>query len=545
MLEEKFVEYLEQSIRKNFSLPALSNYKGETLTYGAVGTTILQMHTIFKKIGLKSGDKVALVGKSASNWAVIYLSVISYGAVIVPLLPEFKPEDLEKLVIHSEAALLFCDETIYEKLDPKGISGLKAVLSTNNYANLYAKQAEYENIFTENAIGHPKAQDFSLPAPDNKELAVISYTSGTTGTVKGVMLLHNSLSANVKYARENMPLQSGDRIMSFLPMAHAFSCAFDLLFPITLGCHITILTKTPSPQIVLQAFADVKPSLILSVPLVIEKIYKNKIIPLLQQRKIKLMTTLPFFKNIVYKKINRNLVSAFGGQFKEVVIGGAAFNKDAEAFLKKIKFPFTVGYGMTECGPLISYAPWKEYRLGASGKVIDTLEAKVISDKSSEIVGEIMVRGENVMVGYYKNKELTEEILDADGWMHTGDLGTIDKDNFIHLKGRSKSMILGPSGQNIYPDEIESLLNNLHGISESLVVNRKHKLIALIYPDAEIIKKENLSEDMLHKLLTQHIATINHRVANFMKLSGFEIQKEEFVKTPKKSIKRFLYQEQE
>ena len=541
MLKENFVKYIENGIKENWGHPALSDYKGESFTYAEVGIIILRLHETFKKLGVLPGDKVALISRSSARWAITYLATVSYGATIVPILPEFKPHDLQQLVNHSDSVVLFCEETIYNKFEDNVMKNLKATLSVNSFATLYFSQPEYEDIYTMSEITDTSQQSFFLPVVPNDALAVISYTSGTTGSVKGVMLPHNSLAANVKFAQENMPLESGDKIVSFLPLAHAFGCAFELLFPFSLGCNITILTKSPSPQVILQAFGEVKPALILSVPLVIEKIYKNKIIPLLKQPKIKFMTSIPLLRNVVYKKINKSLSNAFGGKFKAIVVGGAAFSKEAEQFFRKIKFKFTVGYGMTECGPLISYTPWEEFKLSSSGKVIDTLEAKIISDKPSEIPGEIMVRGEGVMQGYYKNEELTREIIEPDGWMHTGDLGTIDPDGTIYIKGRSKTMLLAANGQNIYPDEIEAVLNNMHGVGESLVIQRENKLIALIYPDKDIVQKENLTEENLNKLYKHHVNTLNHKMPKFMNVADFTIQKEEFIKTPKRSIKRYLY----
>lgn len=541
MLKENFVEYIEQGIKENWQHPALSDYKGESFTYAEVGIIILRLHQTFKKLGVQPEDKVALISRSSARWAIVYLATISYGATIVPILPEFKPDDLQQLVNHSDSIVLFCEETIYSKFEENVMNNLKATLSVNSFATLQFSKPEYEDVYTTSEIADTSQQSFFLPVVSNDSLAVISYTSGTTGSVKGVMLPNNSLAANVKFAQENMPLESGDKIVSFLPLAHAFGCAFELLFPFSLGCNITILTKSPSPQVILQAFGEVKPALILSVPLVIEKIYKNKIIPLLKQPKIKFMTSVPVLRNVVYKKINKSLSEAFGGKFKAIVVGGAAFSKEAEQFFRKIKFKFTVGYGMTECGPLISYTPWEEFKLGSSGKVIDTLEAKIISDKPTEIPGEIMVRGEGVMRGYYKNEELTKEIIEPDGWMHTGDLGTMDADGTIYIKGRSKTMLLGASGQNIYPDEIESVLNNMHGVGESLVIQRENKLIALIYPDQDFLQKEKPNEEALMKLYKHHIGVLNHKMPKFMNVADFVIQKEEFIKTPKRSIKRYLY----
>jgi long-chain acyl-CoA synthetase len=386
-----------------------------------------------------------------------------------------------------------------------------------------------------------KKEDIKFSDISNDQLAVISYTSGTTGFSKGVMITHNSLAANVRYAQNNMPLKPGDPLVSFLPLAHTYGCAFEFLFPFTIGCHITILSKTPSPQIIIQAFKEIKPRLILSVPLVIEKIFKKQLLPVISKPHMKILLAIPLLNKILYKKINEKLVETFGGEFKEIVIGGAAFNPDAEIFFKKIKFKFSVGYGMTECGPLISYASWDTTKLGASGRAVDTLEVTIDSPDPENIVGEIILRGENVMTGYYKNEKATREMIDDKGWMHTGDLGVIDKDGNIFIKGRSKSMILGPSGQNIYPEEIEAVINNKDYIVESVVIFMDNKLIALVFPDYEMMKRDNISEEQLLEYLDKTRKEVNERLPEFMAISKFRVHPEEFAKTPKRSIKRFLY----
>jgi long-chain acyl-CoA synthetase len=395
---------------------------------------------------------------------------------------------------------------------------------------------KYSNAFSELKKENIKFSDIS-----NDHLAVISYTSGTTGFSKGVMITHNSLAANIRYAQNNMPLKPGDPLVSFLPLAHTYGCAFEFLFPFTIGCHITILSKTPSPQIIIQAFKEIRPRLILSVPLVIEKIFKKQLLPVISKPAMKIMLSIPGLKNILHKKINAKLTETFGGQFAEIVIGGAAFNPDAEIFFKKIKFKFSVGYGMTECGPLISYASWDTTRLGASGRAVDTLEVTIDSPDPENIVGEIILRGENVMTGYYKNEKATREMIDDKGWMHTGDLGVIDKDGNIFIKGRSKSMILGPSGQNIYPEEIEAVINNKDYIVESVVISVDNKLIALVFPDYEMMKRDNISEDQLIEYLDKTRKEVNERLPEFMAINKLRVHPEEFAKTPKRSIKRFLY----
>ncbi len=408
---------------------------------------------------------------------------------------------------------------------------------TNDFKRAFAPlESKYSALYPELKKEHVRFSDIS-----NDHLAVISYTSGTTGFSKGVMITHNSLAANVRFAQNNMPLKSGDPLVSFLPLAHTYGCAFEFLFPFTIGCHITILSKTPSPQIIIQAFKEIKPRLILSVPLVIEKIFKKQLLPVIGKPHMKILLAVPLINKILYKKINEKLVDTFGGQFKEIVIGGAAFNADAEKFFKKLDFRFSVGYGMTECGPLISYASWDTTKLGASGRAVDTLEVTIDSSDPENIVGEIILKGENVMTGYYKNEKATREMIDEKGWMHTGDLGIIDRDGNIFIKGRSKSMILGPSGKNIYPEEIEAVINNKDYIVESVVIPVDNKLIALVYPDFEMMKRDNISEEQLNEILDKTRKEVNERLPEFMAVSKFRIHPEEFAKTPKRSIKRFLY----
>jgi long-chain acyl-CoA synthetase len=382
---------------------------------------------------------------------------------------------------------------------------------------------------------------FRLPEVPNSDLAVISYTSGTTGHSKGVMLTHNSLAANIRFAQNNMPLNPGDPILSFLPLAHSYGCAFEFLFPFSIGCHVTLLTKTPSPQIIMQAFKEIRPALVLSVPLVIEKIFKNQLLPVISKWHMKLLLKIPGIKSILHKKIREKLVQVFGGRFTEIVIGGAPFSREAEIFLRKINFPYTVGYGMTECGPLISYASSEVIPLGSSGKAVDTLEVRIDSPDPQTQVGEIILKGENTLTGYYKNDQATHDIIDEKGWLHTGDLGLIDEKGFIYIKGRSKSLILGANGKNIYPEELESMFNNLPGVGESLVVDRNEKLVALIYPDTDALAKHKVEGDLIIQLMEQHRIDVNSRVAGYMRISRVELHPEEFIKTPKRSIKRFLY----
>lgn len=548
MLSERFVQYVESSLKKNKSIIALSDYKGESFTYAEIAEQILKFHILFDKTGIKQGDKIALLGKNSARWCIVYLSAITYGAIIVPILPDFKPDDAHSIINHSDSVLLFCADNIYQELDIQKISLIRTVISLNNFQPLYTSDNiqnqlvnSIDSLFMDR---YPHGIDDDTPYfPDitNDRLAVISYTSGTTGFSKGVMLSHNSITANVRFAQNNMPLKPGDSIVSFLPLAHTYGCAFEFLFPFTIGCHITILTKTPSPQIVVQAFQEIKPALILSVPLVIEKIYKKQILPVISKPAMRVLLLLPFLRQILYRKIHGKLVETFGGKFHEIVIGGAPFNMEAETFFRKIKFPYTVGYGMTECGPLISYTPSNKIKFGSSGVSVDTLEVKIDSPEPLKTVGEIIVRGDNVMMGYYKNEEATAEIIDKEGWLHTGDLGIVDKDGNIFIKGRCKNMILGANGKNIYPEELEAHLDNKFAVGESLVVQRDNKLVALIYPDQDVVESNKFTDQDLQRLYAHYIKEVNDTVPAYMSISKFEIHTEEFIKTPKRSIKRYLY----
>ncbi|MDF1549869.1 MAG: AMP-binding protein [Bacteroidales bacterium] len=547
MLKENFINYLEQGILNNWEFNALSDYKGETFTYAEIAGHINYFHQLFEKTGIKNGDKIALIGKNSARWCMLYLAVVSYGAVIVPILPDFKSDDLHEIVNHSDAVLLFAGGMISGRLDASKMPNLTGILAIDDFSIMHTYSSQLKDAHSLNELAESvdaikqNKKAFSLAYVSNANLAVISYTSGTTGFTKGVMIPHNSLAANVRFAQRNMPLKAGDKIVSFLPLAHAFGAAFEFLFPFSVGCHITILTKTPSPQIIIKAFEEIKPALILSVPLVIEKIYKNKLLPVLRKWHINLLLSLPVINKILFKKFKAKLSDVFGNNFQEIIIGGAPLNKEAEAFFRKMNFHFTVGYGMTECGPLISYEKWTKFVLGSSGKVVDTLEIKIDSTDPENIPGEIMVRGENVMLGYYKNEKATKEILEEDGWLHTGDLGLIDKEGNIHIKGRSKSMILGANGKNIYPEEIEAIFDNRFAVGESLIVHRNDKLVALIYPDFETVEKENITPEELLKLYEHHKKAINQKLPGYMNVAMVEIQHEEFIKTPKKNIKRFLY----
>jgi len=549
MITENLVVYFNTAIKENWDKPALSDYNGKTINYKEIGEAIAKFHIVFERTGIKKGDKIALIGKNSAHWGVAYLAVVSFGAVIVPILPDFLPKDIHYIVNHSESKLLFAASSIWSTLDSDQMLDLKAVFGLDELMPLYARMEHLDEVI-HSLNGwlndkYPKglhAADFNLPNVENDQLAEISYTSGTTGFSKGVMLLHNSLAANIRFARTHMPLKSGDKIVSFLPLAHAYGLAFEFLFPFSLGCHVTFLTKTPSPAIITKAFQEIKPRLILSVPLVIEKVYKKKILPEIRKAPLTWLLKTPLVNKLIYKKVLAGISQGFGGNFVEVVVGGAALSEEIDLFFRKIGFPITVGYGMTECGPLISYAPADEAKVGSCGRVVDTLEVRIDSHDPENEVGEILMRGEHVMVGYYKNQEATDLAIDKEGWLHSGDLGIIDKEGFIFIKGRSKSMILGPSGQNIYPEEIESVINNRACIAETVVVKKNDKIVALVYPDEDVVKSLRLTKKELEDKLEDYRKELNKHFPNYMAVSRFVIHTEPFEKTPKQSIKRFIYQ---
>lgn len=540
-------EFIEKPIKTHWELNALSDFKGETFTYADVAQKIYYLHKLYQLWGVKRGDKVALVGRNNAEWGIVYLSVISYGAVIVPILPDFSPTEIHSIVNHSDSVMLFAGEMVWGGLNQAEMPNLKAIFSISGFNLLVSNDEESRSLFE---AARPSIADemkglspdkVNYPEVPNSELGVISYTSGTTGFSKGVMLPLNSLAANTDFARNNMHLEQGDKLVSFLPLAHAFGCAFEFLFPFAMGCHITFLTKIPSPPIILEAFAKIRPRLVLTVPLVIEKIFKKQVQPKIETPVMKVLLNIPLLNKLIFKKINEKLSDAFGGNFHEIVIGGAGLNPDVERFLRRIKFKYTVGYGMTECGPLISYAGWRTNPMGSCGRVINFLEMKIDSADPYNEVGEILVKGENVMVGYYKNPDATEKTL-VDGWLHTGDLGVLDKNGFIYIKGRSKSIILGPSGQNIYPEEIEARLNNIPFVQESLVIEQKGKLVGLVYPDYESVQQHGIDPNELEPVLEQHRIEVNKHLPQYSQIAKLIVHNQEFEKTPKKSIKRFKYQ---
>ncbi len=538
--------FFAQAFEKYWDLKIFSDFNGESYTYGEAAQIIHQLHCYFKGSGLQQGDKVALLGRNSSNWGIAFLATLTYGAVVVPVLPDFNTEDTLHILNHSEAKLLFLNDALAERIDDQRIPQITSVISLVSFKVIIQKNSVEEDVFPRcfsvQEAGKADRHQLQYKSWSSEEVCVISYTSGTSGFTKGVVLPGRSILSNIIYARENMPLKAGDRIVSFLPMAHAFGLLFDFLFPVTLGAHITFLTKAPTPQIITKAFSQVKPNLILSVPLVIEKIYRKNIVPMIGKPSVKLLMAIPGASVLIRRKIRAKLVETFGGEFYEVVIGGAPLNKEVESFFRKIRFPFTIGYGMTECGPLISYDSWASTRPSSAGKLVDRMEVKIDSDDPYHIVGEILVRGANTMLGYYKNEEATKASLEPDGWLRTGDLGIIDRNNYIFLRGRCKNMILGPSGQNIYPEELESRLCDQPLIQECVVVDRKGKLLALIYPDKEAVAAGSVDDQQLGGIMKENLNRVNRELPKYEQIAGYELVGQEFEKTPKKSIKRYLYQ---
>lgn len=542
---------IEHSIKSNWNLMALSDMGGVNLQYKDVALLIAKMHILFDAAGVKRGDKVAICGKNSSNWTVVFLSCLTAGVVAVPILHEFKPDTIHHLVNHSEAKLFFVDAAIWENLDERLLPNLVGAI----YISEFGMPLSRSEILTEtrNNINQcfgakypysfePENVEYFADQPD--DLAMINYTSGSTGMSKGVMVPFRSLWSNVRFCLDNLNmLKPGVKMVNMLPLAHMYGMTIEMLNPFCHGCHCYFLTKLPSPKIILKAFADVQPALIITVPLIVEKIIRNKVFPLLEKPLMKVLLKVPYLDDRLLAKIKENLLQAFGGNLKELIIGGAPLNADVEKFLYKIGFPITVGYGMTECGPLIAYASSAISKPHTVGKAVDRVEVRIDSPDPRNVPGNIMVKGVNVMHGYYKNDKATDEVLDKkSGWMNTGDMGTIDEYGFITINGRSKTMILGPSGQNIYPEEIEQKLNNLPYVNESLVVENGTDLEALVYPDFDSARTQNIDRDELEKIMVQNLAALNQEMPSYSKVKTIKIMEEEFEKTPKRSIKRFLYQ---
>lgn len=545
-----FIKIYEKSFIENWNLPALTDYvTGKTIPYSDLATSIAKLHLFYEGIGLKQGDKVAICGKDSVNWVLIYMATVTYGAVIVPILAEFNPVDITHIVNHSEARLFFVSETVWEPMEPDKLLNVRGVLKIDNITVLHERNGEemishLRGLTRRFRRAYPKgysSEDIKYVHRDNSEVAEINYTSGTTGFSKGVMLTGGNLAGNVCFGMETMLHFRSSRALAFLPLAHAYGCAFDMLTPLAVGSHVTLLGKTPSPRVLLKALAEVKPNLVICVPLILEKIYKNQILPMISKGTMRWTLAVPLLDQYIYSKIRRKLIDAFGGEFEEVIVGGAPLNHEVEEFLYKIKFPFTVGYGMTECGPLISYTPWRKFKVGSSGRTLPDMEAMIMSDDPENIPGEICVRGANVMKGYYKNPEATAAVMTPEGWLKTGDMGTKNPDGTLYLRGRSKTMILSASGQNIYPEEIEAKLNNMPFVAESLVVERDGKLAALVYPDYEALDRFDVSINDMDDTMENIRKELNNLVAPYERIAKIILMPNEFEKTPKRSIKRFLY----
>lgn len=547
---ESIITLIQSSIQKNWEYPALSDLHGASYQYRDVARKIAKLHLLFEHAGLKPGDKIALCGRNCAQWAMAFLASFTYGTVSVPILHEFKADNIHNLVTHSDAKLLFVDTSIWENLEPDAMPALKGALNIADYSVILSRSkrlTEARNnlnrLFGERYPERfvPSDAVYRQPADDN-DMAIINYTSGSTGFSKGVVLSYHNLWSNVRFALDNIPyIKPGDGAICMLPLAHMFGLTIEMLHMLVHGAHIYFLTRTPSPRIIMDAFATVRPKLIITVPLIIEKIIKGRVFPLLDKPLMKVLLHIPVVDDRLLGKIRDKLTATFGGNLEQLIIGGAALNKDVETFLRRIHFPFTVGYGMTECAPLIAYAPWDAQRPGSCGRITDRMEARIDSPDPANIPGTLWVRGDNVMKGYYKNDEATASTI-KDGWMNTGDICQMDDDGFLYIRGRDKSMILGPSGQNIYPEEIEHAVNNMPYVSESLVVERGGKLVALIYPDYEAALKDGLSNTALEDLMRQNIKQVNADLPAYSQIADITLLQEEFEKTPKRSIKRYLYQ---
>lgn len=550
-MEKSFIAFVEESIKKHWNLDALTDYKGATLQYKDVARKIEKLHILLAESGIKPGDKVAVCGRNSSHWGVAFLAILTYGAVAVPILHEFKADNIHNIVNHSEARLFFVGDVVWESLNEAEMPLLEGIILMTDFTLLVcrSKQLEYAREHLNELFGKKFPRNFrrehvSYRRDNPEELAVINYTSGTTSFSKGVMLPYRSLWANTQFAFDVLTLKPGDRIVSMLPMAHMYGLAFEFLYEVACGCHVFFLTRMPSPKIIFQAFADVKPHIVIAVPLIIEKIIKKNVLPKLETLKMKVLLKVPIINDKIKATVREQMIQGFGGNFYEVIIGGAAFNQEVEKLLKSIDFPYTVGYGMTECGPIICYEDWKRFKPGSCGKAAPRMEVRIDSPDPQNIVGEILTRGDNVMLGYYKNPEATAQILDADGWLHTGDLGVMDEEGNVTIKGRSKNMLLGPSGQNIYPEEIEEKLNNLPFVAECIVIQQNdNKLVALIYPDFEDAYSQGMSDSDIEAAMEENRTTLNAELPAYSQISRIKIYPEEFEKTPKKSIKRFLYQD--
>lgn len=549
-LEQSFIALIEQSIKTNWYLSALTDYKGITLQYRDVARKIEKIHILLENAGIEKGDKIAICGRNSAHWTVTYLAVITYGAVVVPILHEFKADQVHNIVNHSEARLLFVGDQIWENLNEAAMPHLEGIIELKDFGVPVSRSEKlaYARDHLNEIFGHKfpcrfRPDDISYEKEKSEDLAIINYTSGTTGYSKGVMLPYRSILSNVLYCKEKIGLKAGDSVVSMLPLGHVFGMTFDFLYGFTAGAHLWFLTRMPSPKIIAESFAEIRPRVIACVPLIVEKIFKKNILPKVDNKLGKLLLHVPIISDKIKELIKQKAMEVFGGNFIEIIIGGAPFNAEVEAFLKMIDFPYTIAYGMTECGPIICHSHWTELKLASCGKVAARMEAKVLSPNPSAIAGELVCRGANLMLGYYKNEEATRQVIDTEGWLHTGDMATIDEDGNVFIKGRCKNLLLTSSGQNIYPEEIESKLNNMPYVSESLIILQQDKLVGLIYPDSDDAFAHGLSQSDLVRVMEENRLELNKQLPAFSQIARFKLYPEEFEKTAKKSIKRFLYQD--
>lgn len=549
-LEQSFIALIEQSIKTNWYLNALTDYKGITLQYRDVARKIEKIHILLENASIEKGDKIAICGRNSAHWTVTYLAVITYGAVVVPILHEFKADQVHNIVNHSEARLLFVGDQIWENLNEAAMPHLEGIIELKDFGVPVSRSEKlaYARDHLNEIFGHKfpcrfRPDDISYEKEKSEDLAIINYTSGTTGYSKGVMLPYRSILSNVLYCKEKIGLKAGDSVVSMLPLGHVFGMTFDFLYGFTAGAHLWFLTRMPSPKIIAESFAEIRPRVIACVPLIVEKIFKKNILPKVDNKLGKLLLHVPIISDKIKELIKQKAMEVFGGNFIEIIIGGAPFNAEVEAFLKMIDFPYTIAYGMTECGPIICHSHWTELKLASCGKVAARMEAKVLSPNPSAIAGELVCRGANLMLGYYKNEEATRQVIDTEGWLHTGDMATIDEDGNVFIKGRCKNLLLTSSGQNIYPEEIESKLNNMPYVSESLIILQQDKLVGLIYPDSDDAFAHGLSQSDLVRVMEENRLELNKQLPAFSQIARFKLYPEEFEKTAKKSIKRFLYQD--
>ncbi len=559
MLEKNLIKIYEQSFREHREMSALTDYfKGETFSYYEVAKEVAKMHLVFKQAGIEPGDKVALIGRNNTRWCISYIATITYGAVIVPILQDFNPNDVINIINHSESKLLFLGDNFWDDIEGDQIPMVNAVFSLTDFHVIYEREGDKLTNYMKNIMSHYReayprgfsVDDIKYPEIANDKICLLNYTSGTTGSSKGVMLTVNNLTGNISYAIDMLNPKTGEhyfrkggRTLSFLPLAHAFGCSFDFLAPLACGGHITLLGRIPSPKILIEAMKVTRPTLVCSVPMILEKVYRKSILPMLEKAPMSIAMRIPLINTAIYSTILSRLMEQFGGCVDLFIVGGAALNRETEDFLRLIKFPITVGYGMTECAPLISFENSYDYKPGSCGRILpkELLEGKIMSRDPQNIPGELLVRGEHVMAGYYKNEAATKAIIDKDGWLHTGDMCTMDEDGTLYIRGRCKTMILSSSGQNIYPEEIEERLNNLYMVAESLIIENNGKLTALVVPDYELATAEGVSLDNLQEIMDKNLQELNSLVASYEKVANIVIHREEFVKTPKRSIKRYLY----